>query len=64
MKTFVRCGQLFTGRDDEALKNAALVYDESGRLTYAGAEKPPTLPPAAKTRWQGMKRATGFWAIA
>ncbi len=39
MKTFVRCGQLFTGRDDEALKNAALVYDESGRLTYAGAEK-------------------------
>jgi imidazolonepropionase-like amidohydrolase len=39
MKTFVRCGQLFTGREDEALKGAALVYDESGRLTYAGPEK-------------------------
>ena len=37
-KTFVRCGQLFTGRDDKAVKNAALVYDEAGRLTYAGKE--------------------------
>jgi imidazolonepropionase-like amidohydrolase len=39
MKTFVRCGQLFTGRDDEAIKNAALVYDEDGRVVYAGKEK-------------------------
>src|ERR1700733_11551891 len=39
MKTFVRCGKLFTGQEDEALKHAALVYDEGGRLTYAGAEK-------------------------
>jgi imidazolonepropionase-like amidohydrolase len=38
MKTFVRCGQLFTGQDNEAEKNAALVYDEEGRLTYAGPE--------------------------
>src|SRR5271154_2846237 len=37
MKTFVRCGQLFTGREDEALKDATLVYDGEGRLTYAGA---------------------------
>ena len=37
MKTFVRCGQLFTGRDDEAQKNAMLVYDERGRLVYADA---------------------------
>jgi len=36
MKTFVQCGQLFTGRDDEALKNGALVYDDAGELTYAG----------------------------
>ena len=36
MKTFVRCGQLFTGREDEAQKKAALVYDEAGRLLYAG----------------------------
>jgi imidazolonepropionase-like amidohydrolase len=39
MKTFVRCGQLFTGRDDEAIKHAALVYDEAGRIVYAGKEK-------------------------
>ncbi len=39
MKTFVRCGQLFTGHEDEALKNAALVYDTDGRVIYAGAEK-------------------------
>jgi imidazolonepropionase-like amidohydrolase len=36
MKTFVRCGQLFTGREDEALKGGTLVYDSDGRLTYAG----------------------------
>src|SRR5277367_6572869 len=36
MKTFVSCGQLFTGREDEALKGATLVYDQAGRLTYAG----------------------------
>src|SRR6516164_10214981 len=29
-----------------------------------GAEKPPTLPPAASTLWQGMISATGFFAIA
>jgi imidazolonepropionase-like amidohydrolase len=39
MKTFVRCGRMFTGRDDEPVKNAALVYDQSGRLLYAGKEK-------------------------
>jgi imidazolonepropionase-like amidohydrolase len=38
MKTFVRCGQLFTGREDEAQKSAALVYDEAGRIVYAGLE--------------------------
>ena len=29
-----------------------------------GAEKPPTLPPAARTLWQGMISATGFLAMA
>src|ERR1700719_3340693 len=38
MKTFVRCGQLFTGQEDEAQPDAALVYDEAGELLYAGAE--------------------------
>ena len=28
-----------------------------------GAENPPTLPPAARTLWQGMIRATGFLAM-
>lgn len=39
MKTFVRCGQLFTGQEDAALKGAALVYDEDSRIVYAGPEK-------------------------
>src|SRR5262249_26459149 len=38
MKTFVRCGQLFTGQEDEALKDGALVYDEAGEILYAGPE--------------------------
>jgi imidazolonepropionase-like amidohydrolase len=38
MNTFVRCGSLFTGRDDAAQKDAALVYDGAGRLLYAGPE--------------------------
>ena len=29
-----------------------------------GAEKPPILPPAARTLWQGMISATGFLAMA
>jgi hypothetical protein len=29
-----------------------------------GAEKPPILPPAARTRWHGMISAPGFFAIA
>ena len=38
MNTFVRCGQLFTGREDEALKDGALVFDERGAIIYAGPE--------------------------
>jgi len=38
MKTFVRCGSLFTGDDDEAQKGAMLVFDGEGRISYAGAE--------------------------
>ena len=29
-----------------------------------GAEKPPSLPPAASTRWQGIKSGMGFFAMA
>src|SRR5258708_1262631 len=38
MNTFVRCGSLFTGREDEAQQGGGLVFDGEGRLLYAGAE--------------------------
>src|ERR1043166_6473892 len=38
MNTFVRCGSLFTGREDEAQQGAALVFDGEGRIIYAGVE--------------------------
>ena len=38
MNTFVRCGDLFTGREDEAQPGGMLVFDGPGRLLYAGAE--------------------------
>src|SRR5712675_805008 len=38
MKTFVRCGQLFTGREDDARAGETLVFDERGELTYVGPE--------------------------
>src|SRR5690348_11756631 len=38
MKTIVRCGSLFTGREDEARSGEVLVFDEEGRLTHVGAE--------------------------
>jgi imidazolonepropionase-like amidohydrolase len=38
MKTFVRCGQLFTGREDEAEAEQTLVFDEAGDIDYVGAE--------------------------
>ena len=39
MKTFVRCGHLFTGTEDEARTDETLVFDESGTLEYVGPEK-------------------------
>ena len=41
MKTFVRCGQLFTGREDEARPDAALVFDERGVIEHVGPEAEP-----------------------
>jgi imidazolonepropionase-like amidohydrolase len=38
MNTFVRCGQLFTGDENEAQKGGMLVFDEEGRIAYAGPE--------------------------
>jgi imidazolonepropionase-like amidohydrolase len=39
MKTFVRCGQLFTGREDDAQTGETLVFDERGILDYVGPAK-------------------------
>ena len=38
MKTFVRCGQIFTGREDDARRDEILVFDEEGVLDYVGSE--------------------------
>lgn len=38
MKTFVRCGELFTGREDEARAGAVLVFDEAGAIAFVGEE--------------------------
>jgi imidazolonepropionase-like amidohydrolase len=38
MKTFVCCGQLFTGRTDDALPGQTLVFDAAGLLEYVGDE--------------------------
>ena len=38
MKTFVRCGMLFTGREDEAQPRQMLVYDARGSIEYVGGE--------------------------
>jgi imidazolonepropionase-like amidohydrolase len=38
MKTFVRCGQLFTGREDDAQPAQVLAFDAQGVIDYVGAE--------------------------
>jgi imidazolonepropionase-like amidohydrolase len=38
MKTFVRCGRLFTGREDEARTGEMLVFDAGGVIAYVGPE--------------------------
>jgi imidazolonepropionase-like amidohydrolase len=38
MNTFVRCGQLFTGAEDEAIRDGMLVFDTDGRIAYTGDE--------------------------
>ena len=38
MRTFVRCGQLFSGREDDARKGEILVFDQQGVIEYAGPE--------------------------
>ncbi len=47
MKTFVRCGQLFTGSDDEAAAKQTMVFGEDGVIAYVGAE--PDAPRRARS---------------
>ncbi len=46
MKTFVRCGQLFTGSDDDAAAGQTMVFGEDGVIAYVGAE--PDAPRRAR----------------
>ena len=36
MTTFVRCGQLFTGRENAARRDCTLVVGDDGLISYAG----------------------------
>jgi imidazolonepropionase-like amidohydrolase len=47
MTTYVRCGSLFTGNDDDERKKQTLAFDVAGRLTYVGATE--AAPKADKT---------------
>src|SRR5262249_15739930 len=38
MKTFVRCGSLFTGSADDARKGEGLVFDDASGVLYGGPE--------------------------
>ena len=39
MKTFVRCGTLFTGAEDEPRRGEVLVIGDDGRLAFVGPEQ-------------------------
>jgi imidazolonepropionase-like amidohydrolase len=39
MKSFVHCGSLFTGNEDEARSGEVLVFDGDGRIAYVGPEE-------------------------
>lgn len=38
MRTYVRCGELFSGHEDDTRKGEILVFDRQGVIEYAGAE--------------------------
>jgi imidazolonepropionase-like amidohydrolase len=57
MKTFVRCGTLFTGAEDEPRRGEVLVFDEAGRLTFVGPEENA---PACTASDQLIDHSAGF----
>src|SRR5579871_4473588 len=56
MTTHVRCGSLFTARDDKAKAKQTLVYDAHGRLSFVGptAEAPKPAPGDAVLDYAGQ----------
>ncbi len=59
MKTFVRCGQLFTGREDEAEAKQTLVFDPEGVIEYAGPEDDAT----RRARQDRLVDYSGFFVM-
>ena len=45
MKTYVRCGTLFTGAEDEPRRDEVLVFDEPGRLLFSAPRRRRRLAP-------------------
>ena len=56
MTTFVRCGSLFTGRENTALRNGTLVVGDDGLIAYAGpaAQAPAPRPHDKAVDYSGL----------
>src|SRR4051795_2785425 len=57
MKSFVRCGTLFTGAEDEPQRGAVLVFDEAGELVFVG---PEAAAPVRATGDRAIDHSGGF----
>lgn len=57
MKTFVRCGTLFTGAEDEPRRGEVLVFGDDGRLAFVG---PETAAPAREAGDRETDHSSGF----
>jgi len=59
MNTFVRCGQLFTGCEDEAQAGQTIVFDGDGVLDFVGAEEEAP----RRTRGDRVLDYSGFFVM-
>jgi len=57
MKTFVRCGTLFTGAEDEPRHGEVLVFGEDGRVAFVG---PEAAAPVRETSDRMIDHSAGF----
>lgn len=57
MKTFVRCGTLFTGAEDEPRRGEVLVFGDDGRLAFVG---PETAAPSRAAGDRVIDHSAGF----